>query len=280
MKNFFLGIGAQKAGTTWLSDYLSKHPSVFISPLKEMHFFNSIYATEYCKNYDNRFSEKLGAGFKKKINTLELHLAHRIHIGRNLGKYKKYFDAYSPKHKMRGEITPAYSLLSESGFKVIRKHFPEIKIIFIIRNPIDRFWSSLRFTGKTIKGFDPISNFDSYLNNPIFTERGNYENTILKLGSVFKKKEFKIIFFEKLFNENHHESCLKEITKFLKIKYLKADINLVSNQSTKSTLPIELYHQGLVKFNNTYKFCEKYFGGVENLPLIWKESMELLNQDI
>ena len=36
----FLGIGAQKAGTTWLSHNLQLHPEVWMPPVKELHYFD------------------------------------------------------------------------------------------------------------------------------------------------------------------------------------------------------------------------------------------------
>ena len=36
----FLGIGAQKAGTSWLAKNLEKHPEIYMSPHKEIHFFD------------------------------------------------------------------------------------------------------------------------------------------------------------------------------------------------------------------------------------------------
>jgi len=39
----FIGIGAQKCATTWLYDLLDLHPSVGLSPLKEIHFFSQYF---------------------------------------------------------------------------------------------------------------------------------------------------------------------------------------------------------------------------------------------
>jgi hypothetical protein len=36
----FLGIGAQKSGTTWLHDNLARHPQVWLPPVKEIHYFD------------------------------------------------------------------------------------------------------------------------------------------------------------------------------------------------------------------------------------------------
>jgi hypothetical protein len=36
----FIGIGAQKAGTTWLYKMLAQNPSIWLPPFKEVHFFD------------------------------------------------------------------------------------------------------------------------------------------------------------------------------------------------------------------------------------------------
>ena len=36
----FIGIGVQKAGTTWLSSILKEHPEIYIHPRKELHYFD------------------------------------------------------------------------------------------------------------------------------------------------------------------------------------------------------------------------------------------------
>jgi len=40
-RTFFLGIGAQKSGTSWLSNYFKSHPEILMSPIKEMTFFGN-----------------------------------------------------------------------------------------------------------------------------------------------------------------------------------------------------------------------------------------------
>src|ERR1700749_4313420 len=45
----FLCIGAQKAGTTWLDSNLRRHPDVWLPPLKELHYFNSVHINGHLK---------------------------------------------------------------------------------------------------------------------------------------------------------------------------------------------------------------------------------------
>ena len=42
IRDFFVCIGAQKAGTTWLARILSSHPELFMSPVKELHYFDHV----------------------------------------------------------------------------------------------------------------------------------------------------------------------------------------------------------------------------------------------
>lgn len=99
----FLGIGAQKSGTTWLYKNLIKHPQLYLPETKEIHYFDWY--------------------FYKSINW-----------------YCQYFKS-AKKTQVTGEINPCYSTLSEKKIKLIHKMNPKLKIILLLRNPIDRAWS-------------------------------------------------------------------------------------------------------------------------------------------
>ena len=99
----FLGIGAQKAGTTWLYKNLRKHPQLYLPETKEIHYFDWY--------------------FYKSIKW-----------------YCKYFKS-AKKTQITGEINPCYSVLSERKIKLIHKINPKLKIILLLRNPIERAWS-------------------------------------------------------------------------------------------------------------------------------------------
>lgn len=100
----FLGIGAQKAGTTWLYDRLARHESVSFPAGKEVHFWDA-----------NR--------------------------SRGLEWYCSLFAGDEPG-KRRGEITPAYAILPPEVIAEIYRLNPRLRIFYLIRNPIDRAWSS------------------------------------------------------------------------------------------------------------------------------------------
>ena len=60
--------------------------------------------------------------------------------------------------KLNTEITPEYSILEPADVARIHALNPEIKLIFLLRNPIERSWSSVRYNSSL--GFNKV-NLDS-----------------------------------------------------------------------------------------------------------------------
>lgn len=101
--NFFI-VGAVKAGTTALSEYLREHPKVFISDPKEIHFF-----ADDLPRY--RYVEELR-------------------------DYLDIFSKASSEHLAIGEAS-VYHLYSSVAVENIRKFNPDAKIIVMLRNPVE-----------------------------------------------------------------------------------------------------------------------------------------------
>ncbi len=102
----FLGIGAQRCGTTWAHRCLAQHPDVFVSTPKELRYFTANY--EKGRDwYERQFSDAQSA-------------------------------------KARGEITPGY-LYRPTALERIAKDLPEARLFAILRNPIERAFSAYRF---------------------------------------------------------------------------------------------------------------------------------------
>ncbi len=150
----FIGIGAQKAGTSWLSDYLKSHPEVFHSPVKELNFFNKLL--------DNPLNND-DANFRlRRIETILLYLpdwpinSNRIQrlldiaatgkIGTDERAYFDYFASRIGNERIFGEISPSYSHLGVEGYKKMAAAHSDMRIIFLLRDPVERTCSSIRHT--------------------------------------------------------------------------------------------------------------------------------------
>lgn len=108
----FLIIGAKKCGTTSLFSYLSEHPNVGAPTGKEISYFN-------------------------------------IHFAKGILWYKSFFPMSLPgfksQHLMTGEATAGYICHPEAP-KRITETLPQVKLIALLRNPVDRAYSHYHHT--------------------------------------------------------------------------------------------------------------------------------------
>lgn len=143
----FIGIGAQKAGTTWLAANLFAHPLVWKPFRKEVHHFDSIHLAD-------PENLPMAKALRRQIRqaTASGKPAARIRYLKSLMKPEKmgtpdwYADVFrpAPDGKLTGEITPLYLLLPEAGIDDLRRTAPAAKLICLIRDPADRARSAFR----------------------------------------------------------------------------------------------------------------------------------------
>ena len=116
-------VGAAKAGTTSLFNYLTDHPQVFSPRIKEPWFFSF---------KDNPQSFIVPHSGEK--NSQEI-----------IYDEKKYFDLYSNTSKYIIDGSTSYLYTSETTIKNIKdtygEKFNKIKIVIVLRNPVQRAWS-------------------------------------------------------------------------------------------------------------------------------------------
>jgi hypothetical protein len=129
----FIGIGAQKAGTTWLARNLAAHPQIWMPPIKEIHYFD--------RPSDWRDPVKLRAKERNLWDVLrEIRWANSYNkLPRNDRWYASLFKP--GKRQIAGEITPAYAVLDVTTIRHVHTLMPGAKVIFFLRNPVERMWS-------------------------------------------------------------------------------------------------------------------------------------------
>ena len=117
----FLIIGAPKAGTTSLYYFLNQHPEIYMSPVKEPHFFS----------YENQIFKYNGPSDQQRCDNMFV---------TNLSQYHSLFDQVRDE-KAIGEASSMY-LYSDTAPQKIAKYLPEVKLILMLRHPVDRAYSS------------------------------------------------------------------------------------------------------------------------------------------
>ena len=144
-RRFFVGIGAQRAGTTWLARYLSDHPQVGFSPIKELHYFDWRFCPEHCGGWHQEFSQRLAKVTERggpDADSQAMFLRQRLAMADRPEAYLEFFDGLvEPEHRAFGEITPSYSMVPAAGFASMRHMLPSPRIIWILRNPAEKVQS-------------------------------------------------------------------------------------------------------------------------------------------
>ena len=133
--NFFV-VGVVKGGTTSIYNYLSQHPDVYLTPIKETNHFsdNDMLHEHFEKQY------KIDSGldiksYLAKENKGQLHIAHV----RDREDYLSLYDNVDHQ-KARGEVCNSY-MLCPSASSEIHSAFPRSKIIVMLREPVKRMYS-------------------------------------------------------------------------------------------------------------------------------------------
>lgn len=180
----FIGIGAQRAGTTRLYELLKQHPEICMPRhRKEVHYFDRYY-----------------------------------HKGERW--YRSLFDHC--KGRCTGEITPAY-IYGEGCAERIYALLPDVKLIAVLRSPIDRAYSQFKFTIRE-KGYS--GSFTDFLEeHEDAIERGLYFKQISRYLDYFPRENMKILLFEDMVANPEKE--MSEVFAFLGVDTSFTPIDMV-----------------------------------------------------
>ena len=134
LPNLFV-VGAAKSGTTAIYNFLDQHPDIYMSPLKEPHFFcDDIRRENFSKQYKRRTRFNIDAYLSNK-KLSKKHIAYLNNITHYLELFREHSD-----EKYLGEVSNGY-LFSTVAAQNIYNFNPNAKIIMILRDPCERAFS-------------------------------------------------------------------------------------------------------------------------------------------
>jgi hypothetical protein len=155
---FVIGIGSQRAGSTLLHRLLEASTNVFMHPVKELHYFDTLYgvrAKEALKDYSLR---QMAREVEKIVSAKDLAFLTKkkykcyLRTNRELAMVPiervNYLDLFRPcvmGHPLLGEVTPEYMLLDDVAIEKMKQVVGEdAAIILICRNPVKRLLSAVK----------------------------------------------------------------------------------------------------------------------------------------
>src|SRR5580700_360168 len=205
----FICIGAQKSGTSWLHQMLKQHPDVWLPHTKEIHYFDVIHGDG--GSYNRAQKDPMRAATMAKSLTAIKWIAQskltskdkmeRIYSTSLLGLremtdewYGRIFERV-PAALLCGDITPSYAILPDAGIEHILRLRPGTKIIFVIRDPIDRGWSEVRMVQK-VAGAADVAAVPWHVASDRFYARSDYVATIERFRKFIPESDFLLLYFD------------------------------------------------------------------------------------
>ena len=209
LPDFFV-VGAQKAGTTTLHDWLTQQPDACLPAIKETHFFS----------HDDRYAY-------------------------GIEWYLRQFSACD-EHAIVGEIDPEYMFFKDAPRR-IRTWVKSPRIIFLLRNPLDRAYSHYQMSVR--RGYETLSVEDALEKEPerlaadkdgfahnhqSYMARGRYCEQINRFREAFPKSEFLFVKFDELVGKKTGAETYAHICRFIGLKSSPtiADRSKKSNQAS------------------------------------------------
>ena len=190
----FLVVGAQRCGTTWLHRVLGRHPALWLPPVKELHYFDRLDIKRTILEPKER--RRVGV---RSLLSLDPWFTDYWLRARSDDWYARLFRGARAKGLVAGEITPAYATLEETILRRIKRMNDKIKLIFVMRDPVERAWSAVNNAAK--KGLADLSTVEASIEQARksgVNARSAYVDTIERLEAVFPANQIHYCFFDDL----------------------------------------------------------------------------------
>lgn len=259
-KTYLLIPGAQKAGTSWLFNTLRTHPDIALSPIKELHFWGR--RDDPNGWAERRFTRKMTSDLHKGPEYIEA-LQDRLAMQGKIDRYRGYFETRTNDRKIYGEVTPAYSILSRDEWQEITREFPNLKVIFALRDPTARFWSQLKFDNPKLDTPALLELVKPAMARGGYAKRSNYKRTIENIRHVLPDNRMLFLFQEQL----DAPTTLPRITDFLGIPPMKSPPAKRANVGPKHDLPTQTANWIAAQLADQYAFVRSEFG--DDVPNSW-----------
>ncbi|MBA2338658.1 MAG: sulfotransferase [Acidimicrobiia bacterium] len=255
---FFIGIGAEKAGTSWLDRRLREHPQVWMPPHKEIHYFDQLYldlGPRIRRVKYGRLQKEIAAATADDLADPVILARLRWFAAQGLVHtmddewYLGLFAEARRTHPVVGEITPAYAVIGEQGFRHMARLLPGVRIIFLMRHPVDRLWSAIRYYASRRPEANVMASPQRTIQHALSPlglglAKGRYHDTLTDLARMFDPEQLLYAFYEDIFaSEESQLAFLRRMCAFLGVDYSAATfigVTQTVNATPPRPMPVEV----------------------------------------
>lgn len=284
--------GATKAGTSWLYEYLRDHPKTHLRTIKELHYFDRLNGGNL-KGRIRKLDEEIAAlatdlqsGAAKWPKWILRQHSDRVEFrtvlqsGLQSGEvgtamYLRYLTAGAEGKRLVGEMTPEYGLLPVDQLRQMNALWPDVRWVFLMRDPVSRLWSHVRMLVRRDKPAPEAiaaacaAKFDEVLAGKAqdVTQRGDYAAIHGRLCDAVAADRRLVMFYEHLMSP----AGVTQVTRFLGLSDHPAKTDKKVHEGIAVPMPGHLRARARDWLRPQYDFVARTFG----LPLEWEPFPEL-----
>ncbi|WP_095589924.1 sulfotransferase [Actibacterium ureilyticum] len=272
------GMGATKAGTSWLYRYLAGHPDCHLRSVKELHYFDTLdfgNRAGRAKALRSRHAELAGRrggdGATRAARMADLAaLADLVESG-NDDAYLAYLNAGRKQERLVGDMTPAYALLSEGRLRQMAGMAAQVRFIYLMRDPVERLWSHVRMiarrrspSARDIAGLAGallgrvLSGAEDHI-----AARGDYRAVLGRIDRALDPRQVFLAFSEDLFSG----AVLDKLCAFLGIGARSADLTRAAHVGVPVEMNAVQRAEAAAWLKPQYDFVAARMG---RLPAAWE----------
>tara|TARA_R110002111_G_scaffold127955_1_gene192761 strand:+ start:294 stop:1178 length:885 start_codon:yes stop_codon:yes gene_type:complete len=264
----FVCIGAQKAATTWLYNVLRRVPGVFLPAIKELHYFSEHHSDDAKRFGPRHRAEQIAHIREYQQNKLML-TPHDKAVREQINFldspttdddwYRSIFD-FAGDNDICGEICPCYMSMPVRGIRHTMSINPLLRVLVLVRDPIDRAWSQMRMHQKTgVMDFNLDRILTGKSSMAPYMRYTDYANSLEHWKSMSGEGRFKAVVYDHI--QSNPETAIQQILQFIGVPNQNSSIQLdkVVFQGMKVDLPVELRAKLLKDLEPQYTYLHNLF---------------------
>lgn len=208
--HLFLGVGAMKAGTTWIYDALHRHPDIHFCREKEIHYFYARHINPNVLSDRARMRRaKAYLAFDPEISARAV-LQKRVQWTANWLNGPVDDDWFNNLFLHRGaarwiaEFSNLTALLPTQAWADLHARTAKLRVVYTLREPMDRLWSHVRFHLKMQNATEKLNEWsldeleDHIRTGGDYMEHTNYVAALTRMKDALPPECLRVDFFDRI----------------------------------------------------------------------------------
>lgn len=203
--NFML-IGAQKSGTSWLAEMLKQHPEIYVPEKKELHFFN--LKSNYARGIEWYRGQFEGWAGQPRVGDCTPNYLWELNA-------TEAFQSTFRNHDQSPISFQTFDILNRNVAKRVWQHYPELKLIVTLRNPVNRSISGFMHAIRA-RRISPRSRILDVCGQEGILGMSIYYQQLMEWMKFFPTERFLFLVYEEDIRQNKSET-LRRVFRHLEV---------------------------------------------------------------